>query len=245
MARLTKKALGALTVGSVMIAGLQGAHAQSDSNGHAHSHDHEHEHSHEHDHGHSHDHSHEHDHEHAHDHDSDIYAGHFDDEQVQDRELTDWEGDWQSVYPYLQDGTLEPVFEHKAENASMTAEEYAEYYEVGYQTDVERIVIDGNTVTFYENGEESSAHYAYDGYEILEYEAGNRGVRFIFENEDSDEMPRYIQFSDHSIYPTDAHHFHLYWGDDRGALLDEVTNWPTYYPSDMNSDQIVEEMLAH
>ncbi len=217
-----------------MVAGLQSAHAQDDS--HDHSHDHEH----------SHDHSHSHDHAHSHDHDSDIYAGYFDDEQVQDRPLTDWEGDWQSVYPYLQDGSLAPVFEHKAENGDKTAEEYAQYYETGYQTDVERIVIDGNTVTFFENGEESSAEYASNGYEILEYEAGNRGVRFIFETDDTDSgMPQYIQFSDHDIYPTDAHHFHLYWGDDREELLEEVTHWPTYYPSELDKDAIVAEMLAH
>ncbi|MEQ8922811.1 MAG: ZinT/AdcA family metal-binding protein, partial [Roseovarius sp.] len=29
------------------------------------------------------------------------------------------------------------------------------------------------------------------------------------------------------------------------ALLEEVTNWPTYYPADLSVDQIVEEMTAH
>ncbi|WP_447927763.1 metal-binding protein ZinT [Vreelandella sp. EE27] len=231
MSRFSGKTLGAVAAGSLLLVGLQGAHAEQED--HAHSHDHDHSH----DHGH--------DHSHSHDHDSDIYAGYFDDEQVEDRPLTDWEGDWQSVYPYLQEGTLAPVFEHKAENGDKTAEEYADYYDIGYETEVERIVIDGNTITFYENGEERSAEYQYDGYEILEYEAGNRGVRFIFENEDTDSMPRYIQFSDHDIYPVQAHHFHLYWGDDREALLEEVTNWPTYYPSGMDSDEIVSEMLAH
>ncbi|MFI0473700.1 metal-binding protein ZinT [Halomonas sp. HMF6819] len=247
----TRKALGALAVGSLMISGLQSVYAQQDDHahdGHSHDHSHEHEHDngHEHAHDHGHDDSHDHSHDHSHNHDSDIYAGYFDDDQIEDRPLSDWEGDWQSVYPYLQDGSLEPVFEKKAENGGKSAEEYAEYYEVGYETHVDRIVIDGNRVTFYEDGEERSAEYEYDGYEILDYEAGNRGVRFIFETEESDtDMPHYIQFSDHDIYPTDAHHFHLYWGDDREALLEEVTNWPTYYPSELNSDGIVEEMLAH
>ena len=90
--------------------------------------------------------------------------------------------------------------------------------------------------------------YQYDGYEILNYEAGNRGVRFIFElaDDDSDDaLPHYIQFSDHSIYPTDAGHYHLYWGDDREALLEELTHWPTYYPSSLSGEEIVDEMLAH
>ncbi|MGY4688284.1 metal-binding protein ZinT [Salibacterium sp. K-3] len=204
----------------------------------------------------SHDHSHGeedgHDHDHDHDHsmseeEQQIYNGYFEDSQVEDRPLSDWEGDWQSVYPYLQDGTLDEVFSHKAEEeGEKTAEGYKEYYTKGYQTDVNRIVIEGQTVTFHENGEETSSDYAYDGYEILTYEAGNRGVRYIFEKEgDAGEAPAYIQFSDHSIAPNDANHYHLYWGDDREALLEEVTNWPTYYPSDLSGEEIVHEMKAH
>lgn len=181
----------------------------------------------------------EHDHDHSHDHSHDldkeaqkIYDGYFEDDQIEDRPLSDWEGDWQSVYPYLQDGTLDEVFEHKAEEGDKTAEAYKEYYTEGYVTGVDRIVIEEDTFTFYENGEQSSGIYTYDGYEVLNYEAGNRGVRYVFKLQEEQEgtMPAYIQFSDHGISPTDADHYHLYWGDDREALLDEVVNWPTYYP---------------
>ncbi|MFB4158858.1 metal-binding protein ZinT [Geomicrobium sp. JSM 1781026] len=196
-----------------------------------------------------HDHDHDHAHSHAHDEESQrIYDGFFYNDDVKDRSLSDWSGEWQSVYPYLVDGTLDEVFEHKAdeEGNDMSAEEYKDYYEVGYETDVDQIVIGDDSFTFYENDEESTANYEYDGYEILTYDAGNRGVRFIFEKVDGDEaMPEYIQFSDHEIAPTDSHHFHLYWGDDREDLLDEVTNWPTYYPTDLNEEDIVHEMIAH
>ncbi|WP_163539878.1 metal-binding protein ZinT [Gracilibacillus sp. YIM 98692] len=195
-----------------------------------------------------HEHDHDHDHSHAHDEEAEqIYEGYFEDSQVKDRSLSDWEGDWQSVYPYLQDGTLDEVFSHKAEHdGEKTAEEYKEYYNTGYQTDVGRILIQENTVTFFENGEEYSGEYIYDGYEILTYEAGNRGVRYIFKlAEEAEGLPQYIQFSDHSIYPNEADHYHLYWGDDREALLDEVTNWPTYYPSEMDGHDIAHEMMAH
>lgn len=175
-----------------------------------------------------------------------IYEGYFEDNQVEDRELSDWEGDWQSVYPYLLSGDLDEVFEHKAEHGDMTEKEYKEYYTTGYETDVDRIVIEGNNVTFFENGNEYSGEYSSDGYEILNYEAGNRGVRFIFELADgADEMPQYIQFSDHNIFPTESYHFHLYWGDDRQDLLEEVSHWPTYYPSKLDEKGIVRDMLAH
>ncbi len=103
------------------------------------SHTHESEHEHDHDHNHDHDH----DHSHAHDEETEqIYEGYFEDSQVKDRSLSDWEGDWQSVYPYLHYGTLDEVFSYKAEHkGDMTAEEYKEYYNKGYQTDVDRIVI--------------------------------------------------------------------------------------------------------
>ena len=225
------KGMSALAFSTLLVASAH--YASADEHGHD-------------DHDHDHDHAH-HDHDHDHDHDSDIYSGYFEDEQIKDRSLSDWAGDWQSVYPYLQDDTLDEVFADKAESGDKTAEEYKSYYEIGYETDVERIVINGSNVTFFANGEEMSGDYQYDGYEILNYEAGNRGVRFIYEleGEGADALPQYIQFSDHSISPTDAYHYHLYWGDDREALLKEVTNWPTYYASELSGEEIVEEMLAH
>ncbi|CAD7037590.1 metal-binding protein ZinT [Pseudorhizobium endolithicum] len=193
-----------------------------------------------------HDHNHDGD-EHAHSHgDPKIYAGYFEDSQVKDRPLSDYAGDWQSVYPYLKDGTLEPVWEHKAEKGTSSVDEIRAEYEVGYRTDVDRITIEGDVVTFYRGGTRTRGNYAYDGKEILTYKKGNRGVRFIFKKIEGDaDAPQFIQFSDHKIAPEKAEHYHLYWGDDRAALLDEVTNWPTYYPSSLTPQQIVSEMKAH
>ncbi|MER9048096.1 zinc metallochaperone AztD [Mesorhizobium sp. M0923] len=185
----------------------------------------------------------------AHSHDpavQQIYKGYFEDGQVKDRALSDWAGEWQSVYPYLQDGTLDPVMAHKAEGGDQSADEYRAYYEIGYRTNVERIKIDGDTVTFFEGGKPLEARYVSDGHEILTYKKGNRGVRFIFKKTEGDAAaPEYIQLSDHKIAPEAADHYHLYWGNDRAALLEEVTNWPTYYPSSLNAKEIVSEMMAH
>ena len=215
------KSLGILSTGALLAFTLPAVSQSSDSQDHAH--------------------------DHAHDHGSEeIAKGYFEDAQIQTRALSDWQGDWQSVFPYLQDGTLAPVMEHKAEHGEMTAEEYTAYYMTGYETDVDRIVIDGASVTFYRGDDAVQADYESDGYEILTYEKGNRGVRFIFEKVNGDEAaPGFIQFSDHRIAPSKADHYHLYWGDDRAALLEELTNWPTYFPADLTADQIVDEMLAH
>ncbi|WP_394691170.1 ZinT family metal-binding protein [Hoeflea sp.] len=187
-------------------------------------------------------------HDHAHEtkQSDDIYRGYFEDSQIKDRTLSDWQGDWQSVYPYLLDGSLAPVMAHKAEHGEKTAEEYRAYYEIGYKTDVERITIDGDTFTFYREGKPVAAQYASDGREVLVYKKGNRGVRYIFKKTSGDDAaPMFVQFSDHAIAPGKAGHYHLYSGNDRAALLEEVTNWPTYYPSDLTADEVVKEMLAH
>ena len=47
------------------------------------------------------------------------------------------------------------------------------------------------------------------------------------------------------MVPTKVDHFHLYWGDDRAALLKEVTNWPTYFPADWSGADIVKSMTSH
>ena len=41
---------------------------------------------------------------------------HFADSDVQDRSLEDWTGDWQSVYPYLENGDLNEVMKKKKRN---------------------------------------------------------------------------------------------------------------------------------
>lgn len=185
-------------------------------------------------------------HTHSHDHTSDIAKGYFEDSQIAARELSDWAGEWQSVYPLLVDGTLDPVMAHKAEHGDKTAAEYRDYYEIGYKTDVNRITIDGDKISFIRDGETASGEYAADGHEVLTYKKGNRGVRFIFKKVSGDAAaPAYIQFSDHRISPEKADHYHLYMGDDRAKLLEELTNWPTYYPADLTPAQIVEEMNAH
>lgn len=179
-----------------------------------------------------------------------IYSGFFYNDEIEARELSDWEGQWQSVHTYLADGDLDEVMEHKAEAADdpeKTAEYYKEYYTKGYETDIQYIDIHGSEVTFTdEKGEQQSADYEHDGHEVLEYERGNRGVRFVFKRVgDNDRMPKYIQFSDHAIAPQEALHYHLYWGDDRQELLDEVEHWPTYYPIDYTIEQIKADMMAH
>ena len=69
--------------------------------------------------------------------------GVFDDANVQNRTLSDWDGVWQSVYPLLQSGKLDPVFQKKADaDKTKTFAEIKDYYHKGYATDIEMIGIE-------------------------------------------------------------------------------------------------------
>ena len=177
----------------------------------------------------------------------DTMNGWFLTQDVKDRTLADYEGEWQSVYPLLKDGSLRKVMEAKAKKGDMTEAEYTKYYDTGYKTDVERITIKGDQITFTRNGQDSTAAYEYAGYKVLDYAKGNRGVRFLFTatGDVPEGAPKAVQFSDHGIAPGKAAHFHIFAGDSQEETLKEMDNWPTYYPASMSADEVATEMLAH
>ncbi|MBW3089049.1 ZinT/AdcA family metal-binding protein [Bifidobacterium sp. 82T24] len=180
----------------------------------------------------------------------DTTNGYFLTQDVKDRTIADYAGEWQSVYPYLKDGTLDSVMEAKAKakKGDMTVDEYKKYYDTGYKTDVEKIVIKGNRMTFTSNGRSATATYRYDGFRILDYAKGNRGVRYLFTATGNvpQGAPKVVQFSDHGIAPGKAAHFHIFTGDEsQEQTLKEMDNWPTYYPASMSAKEVATEMLAH
>lgn len=99
---------------------------------------------------------------------------------------------------------------------------------------------------FFKNGKEYFGKYMYDGYEILIYDVGNRGVRYIFKLVKKIEgFFQYIQFSDYSIYLIKVSYYYLYWGDDCEVLFDEVKNWFIYYLLEMDGYDIIYEMMVY
>ena len=81
----------------------------------------------------------------------------------------------------------------------------------------------------------------------MTYKKGNRGVRFLFEATDADAGNyKYVQFSDHDIAPVKTGHFHNFFaGESQEKLLEQMENWPTYYPVGLTGMEIAKEMLAH
>ena len=171
----------------------------------------------------------------------------FADSDVQDRSLSDWGGKWQSVYPYILDGTLDPVMEKKAESGTKTAEEYKESYITYYETDIEKISIDGNTITYTRKDSTSTATYDSEGFYIRHKDDGSKQVRYKYQKASGDaDSPTYIVFSDHNISSAEPEHFHLYFGEDGfDSLVEEGKHFPTFYPASLTGAEITEEMLEH
>ncbi|MEX3019554.1 metal-binding protein ZinT [Kluyvera sp. STS39-E] len=174
--------------------------------------------------------------------------GIFDLKEVKDRSLTDWEGIWESVNGYLLSGDLDPVFKQKAEKQSgKTFAEIKEYYRKGYATDVTMIGIENGVMEFHVGEKVSTCQYRYSGHKVLTYASGKQGVRYLFECQQANTgAPKYVQFSDHIIAPRKSAHFHIFMGNQsQEALLEEMDNWPTYYPYQLTKQQVVDEMLHH
>ncbi|WP_265576133.1 ZinT/AdcA family metal-binding protein [Proteus sp. CD3] len=101
-------------------------------------------------------------------------------------------------------------------------------------------------IEFHRGENVDSCEYHYDGYRILHYESGKKGVRFF----SAVMMPK-------------AKHLNLFnlatillrqrkqgtsiyiWAIYRKMNYLKTSNWPTYYPYSMKADDIVHEMLYH
>ncbi|WP_041526054.1 metal-binding protein ZinT [Pantoea sp. At-9b] len=174
--------------------------------------------------------------------------GVFADQDVRDRNLSDWEGVWQSVYPLLVNGDLDPVLRKKvAKDPGKTFADIKAYYRKGYVTQVDTIGIEDGVMEFHTGEQSATCHYRYAGHKILTYASGKKGVRYLFECQDANsQAPKFVQFSDHIIGPRKSSHFHIFTGNtSQEALLNEMDNWPTYYPYQMQTAEVVEEMLHH
>ncbi|WP_034943367.1 ZinT/AdcA family metal-binding protein [Erwinia oleae] len=187
-----------------------------------------------------------HSHDHHHSHNSTIQQGTFSDADVHDRALTDWQGSWQSIYPFLKDGSLDAVFRHKAEHdPQKSAGAYKAYYDKGYASDVTGLKITADSMTFERGVKAVTGRYDYSGYKILTYPSGKKGVRYLFTRSGGDaQAPRFVQFSDHEIGPNHAAHFHLFFGDSSHEQLEkELVNWPTFFPAGMTGADVAGDLM--
>ena len=182
----------------------------------------------------------------GHDHSEEVST--FNDDEVEDRSLSDWNGEWQSAYPFALDGTLDKAFESMAKDGEMSADEYKTYYLNGYKTDIASIEIKGDHIDFtYSDGTKVGSNYKYIGYYIQNWSTGTKAAMYRFEAENMDtDAPKYIEFNDHMIEPANAEHFHIRMSDESfDAIVDPENTCPTFFPMDMDGEEICEHLEGH
>lgn len=192
--------------------------------------------------------------EHDHGHDGDHDEHHakevstFDDHEVKNRNLSDWEGEWQSAYPLVLDGSLDEAWKEKAKSGKKTAEGYKEYYKKGYTTDIAYITIKGDKITYkFDNGKTVSSKYKSNGVYIQNWSTGTKAAMYRFEAVDKKSgAPVYIEFNDHIIEPNKSEHFHFRMSNESyDAIVDPENLFPTYYPAKLSPKEVCEEIAGH
>ena len=185
--------------------------------------------------------------EHEHSHGKEVST--FEDSEVKDRSLSDWKGDWQSAYPLAKSGALDEAFKEKAEKTGkMTAEEYKAYYLKGYESDIAKINIDGDTISFTdESGKTVKSAYKYLGTYIQNWSTGTKAAMYRFEAEDKNSgAPIYVEINDHMIEPAEPEHFHIRFSNESfDAIKDPESYWPTFYPAAMTAEEVNDELAGH
>jgi len=174
----------------------------------------------------------------------------FDDTEVKDRTLSNWNGEWKSAYKYLLDGQLDEAFEAKAKSkGDKTASEYKDYYKKGYETDLDSVTIKNNEIIYtFNDGKSVTAKYQYQGYYIQHWSSGTKAAMYRFENVDKKSTaPLLIEINDHMIKRSKPVHFHLRMSNTNWDDVDAENHWPTFFPKSSSIDDIVAEIsgVAH
>ncbi len=182
-------------------------------------------------------------HEHEHEHEE------IELEDIKDRSLAEFAGEWKSLYPLLLAGDLDAYCAYMADtdgDDDTTKETYIEKYSVNWNCAVNEIKIEGDTITFTDgNGSTCSAAYAYAGFiPVLDEDGGVHTVRYQFAA-NSAEAPKYVQFNDHGYKPGEVEHFHIYFGSDSFEALSDFGANPFFVPAGLTVAGIIDELTGH
>ena len=184
----------------------------------------------------------EHDHDHEHEH------AEIEEDDIKDRELTDFAGNWKSLYPLLEAGDLAEYVGHHAEEHDEPVDEVQKELAEKWGCDVTAVSIDGAKIDFtYADGTKKSGEYKYAGYSpVLADDGDIKAVMYQYEKE-SGESPKYVMFNDHGFEPGKAEHFHIFYGDgaDFETTKKDFQYTPYFIPDALNGEEAVEMLEGH
>lgn len=175
---------------------------------------------------------HEHHHE-EHNHSAVIHA-----DDIKDRNLAEFNGEWKSLYSHLMADELEEYVEHQAEEKGKSEKEMKAEIAAKWNCGVKKVNVKGNKITLvYDNGKTVTGKYSYSGYAVKKNDAGEiTNVRYKFESKDKN-VPTFVMFNDHGYAPASSvAHFHFYFGNN---------GFEEFMDSKVNSYFVASKLSAH
>ncbi len=205
--------------------------------------EHEHHHGHDHDddeHGHD-DHDGDH-HEHGHDHDEEITEA-----DIKPRSVSEFAGEWQSLYPVLMTGALDEYVEFQAEKKSISVKDSRAEIEAKWNCRIKTIKIKGDEITLiYDNGKKESGSYKYAGFATKKNDQGKiSSIRHKFSLVKGN-GPKYVMLNDHGYKPVKSvEHFHIYFGNNNFDELLTTKSNPFFVDSKLDAKGCLANVMGH
>lgn len=164
---------------------------------------------------------------------------------LEEIELSDWAGDWNSITWYLDAEEVQGAYEELAEKRQISAEEAKIEFRKEVETDFNAITIDSDRILYLEKSvEEDGATIEEVKYDYVTKHPMEHGgqtfywYEFKADGESDYEIVLLMDIHGEEFLP----HFHMRYGNDVEELLAEDDWYPTMFSPTSTMDQIYEEI---
>lgn len=125
--------------------------------------------------------------------------GDHDHDEVEDRELKDFSGDWTSIIKYYEDGSMDEAVKELANDLEISEDEAKQEDMAYYASEYDRLVIDKAGIAFYQGDSEiAKGNYEYKGF-VVEEESDYKMAWYKFELKDENQnLPKYVAIFDNN-----------------------------------------------
>lgn len=160
--------------------------------------------------------------------------------------LSDWQGDWNSMYEYLEDTEIQSAYSTLAKNEEIDEDKAKEDYLAKRKADFAGLIIDADKVTFLDNFPEKDGKTIGEGtYKFSKTEEqmlGEHKITWnIFEATNEDAPYKYLTLM--KIDPNeDLLHFHFRYGNDLDEILNKESWFPTVVSPQTTNEQLIDEI---
>ena len=160
--------------------------------------------------------------------------------------LSDWNGNWNSMYEYLEETDIQPAYSTLAKNEGVDENKAKEDYLAKRKADFAGLIVDEDKVTFLDNFPEKDGKTIGEGtykfFKTEEQMLGEHKITWnIFEATNEDAPYKYLTLM--KIDPNeDLLHFHFRYGNDLDEILNKESWFPTVVSPQTTNEQLIDEI---